>query len=582
MTKLGGNRSGMSGEVLSRRATAEDRARARELVALMFGGLLLWLFNNLGLLVGVVGAPGGHDGLLAWRGQDFAQYGTWMAGHRADVLLPDYHAPWITAPALFNPVLFILARLAAVAGLSDAGALTVFHAALHVAFVFGVRAAIRDFVGPGRTWSVLGFLVAAVPVTALLAIPSLVVPQLETPYGPPGLALLLYEGGDGAVNGVAGSPLVTFGTVTAVWALVFLGRRLRTGSVPALFAACIVTFISAWAHPFEVFVICGAGTLVLALTAGAWSHALLLASAGALGLLPHVVSALRSDWVQEVARNNHWAPGSSLTLLLLLGLPLLAALLLSLRRPAPAKASDRLLQAWVGVTLVGVYVPRLPHSQHLLDGLHVAVALLLVRQLDVAPLRVKWRRMALGPATGIVLLAAGARGMLAAMAAEAGNDTGPDGWLFRATAASDELRLRSILADQARPGDLVLAPPVTASLLATAPVHALGSHRLFSITYRAQLRLAEAFYCGALTRDAAHRMLGAYGARWVVVPTGNPAQDYVRGVATLRWDGDSLDLFETPFDMQPRSASAAVEAVPLPACPARSGETSLTMTTIAP
>ena len=77
--------------------------------------------------------------------------------------------------------------------------------------------------------------------------------------------------------------------------------------------ACLVAFLSASVHPFEIIVIVGSGAITLCLDR--WTvnrrrglvEAGLLAAAGAAGLLPIMVQMLTVPWLQEAAAVNKLA-----------------------------------------------------------------------------------------------------------------------------------------------------------------------------------------------------------------------------------------------------------------------------------
>jgi hypothetical protein len=71
--------------------------------------------------------------------------------------------------------------------------------------------------------------------------------------------------------------------------------------------------------------------------------------------------------------------------------------------------------------------------------------------------------------------------------------------------------------------DLVIVPTVESSwMIATAPVHAIASHWLFSATYSQQMELRDAFYRGDWTGDESLAFLREWGINYVVVPDGSP------------------------------------------------------------
>ena len=66
---------------------------------------------------------------------------------------------------------------------------------------------------------------------------------------------------------------------------------------------------------------------------------------------------------------------------------------------------------------------------------------------------------------------------------------------------------------------LVLAPEAMAPWVAAIPMHSVGSHDLFSVTYRAQRDLASRFYQG---QPLAKDLIDGFGVSYVVAPADAP------------------------------------------------------------
>jgi len=76
----------------------------------------------------------------------------------------------------------------------------------------------------------------------------------------------------------------------------------------------------------------------------------------------------------------------------------------------------------------------------------------------------------------------------------------------------------------------VIAPDQPTSwMLATAPVHTLASHWLYSATFEAQSNLRDRLYRGGWTPESAFEFLRRYGVDYVVVPRDNPLHALLRG-----------------------------------------------------
>ena len=66
-------------------------------------------------------------------------------------------------------------------------------------------------------------------------------------------------------------------------------------------------------------------------------------------------------------------------------------------------------------------------------------------------------------------------------------------------------------------------------MLATAPVHTMVRHWLFSGTYAAQVKLQGSFCGGDWNHEIAREFLRTYGIDYVVVPEGSPIHRVLRG-----------------------------------------------------
>jgi hypothetical protein len=92
----------------SRRAEVEPST----LVICLAIALLFYVFNASGIIAGILSPPPGFEPLFTNRTSDYAQYETWIQAYRSGgMFITNYHAPWLTEPALFNAFAFIVGRV---------------------------------------------------------------------------------------------------------------------------------------------------------------------------------------------------------------------------------------------------------------------------------------------------------------------------------------------------------------------------------------------------------------------------------------------------------------------------------------
>jgi hypothetical protein len=215
-------------------------------------------------------------------------------------------------------------------------------------------------------------------------------------------------------------------------------------------------------------------------------------------------------------------------LFLLLGFPAVLCLLAFILPVEKRSATDLLLLLWFGVTLVGVFVPWIPWSHHLLDGVHYAIGLLLARYAARSGfLRRLWTTRPLlvrsSLATLLILsLAARAVYLTDAIVASATVDGGSSSTVV----STSDRRIVAWLGEHASAGQLVLAPHSNSGWFATLPMHSFASHWLFSLTWVGQMHLSEGFYGGTLDLAAANALLTDFGVAYAVVPEHSPAERY--------------------------------------------------------
>lgn len=500
-------------------------------------GVLLFALNQTPVFVAYLDPPPGYVGSLLPLHMDFLQYRTWINAYQGGSgwLLPDYHAPWSTEPALMNPFCWFVGRTGAALGIDGLWIYYLISLALTVAGVYALLFTIRAFT-ESRAQARMALLLSAccVPIPAVLALSTYLLgranPSLDFIWW--AAQVLSRYSSDGFVNGICASPLVLFGTVTTILCMGLLAKYLKTNSPQYLRRAALIAGLSAFVHPFEIFVIMGAGGLALLIRRNRpWSRSIreaaLLVLPGVLGLAPYLYLSSRHVWLKQAAVENRWQALSPPLLLMLLGFPALFCLVSYLLPLGKKSLTDPLLHCWFGVVLVEVYIPYLPWQHHLIDGVNYAIALLLVRQAARWPLarKIAMERPALAWAPLIALAAASlavhATGWSDAVAA-AGRPGG-DG---SAVVSRADPAILSWLRAHASADDLALAPKLDAAWLATVPMHSFGSHWLFSLTWGEQTRIADAFYKGSLDEPAAHRLLTDFGVRYVLIPNGSPAIRY--------------------------------------------------------
>lgn len=501
---------------------------------------ILFALNRLAILSGWLNPPEGYTATLMVRAQDVAQYLTWIRGFEEQVLLPNYHAPWLTEPAFFTPFFWLLSQTARITGVSAVVEFHLFQFLLYVVASYSLFYALRTFT---ETWSqafaASAIMLLSVPLKSLAVLPSLLLARWQLwPLQPlPGIEDFVWASSDGFFHGISSGPLMTFGTASAVLGFSLLARYLKTGHKRFLAYVSAVAFLSAFVHPFEVFVLVGAGCITLFLVRRkSWISAIPELAALILpaltGLAPYLFLAWRYQWLRDASDANQWAPGNPIRLLVILGVPTVLALGFLIVRPRMASSSDLLLQIWVASTLVGIYFPWMHWSQHLLDGFHYAVGLLLARQIHqtsfIARVRHSHPRMALAGLSTWVVLSLAAYPAFYWQSFKDGRTTQPER-LFTSVAPTDEIELLSWMQQNAQRGQLVLAPPENAPWMATALMNSFASHWVFSLTYQEQARLSDEFYAGRLDSDVARGLLDEYGVRYVVLPLQSPASIYMEG-----------------------------------------------------
>ncbi|MGH9673147.1 MAG: hypothetical protein ACRD44_08195, partial [Bryobacteraceae bacterium] len=218
-----------------------------------------------------------------------------------------------------------------------------------------------------------------------------------------------------------------------------------------------------------------------------------------------------------------------------------------LLRPRPSKTTTMVLTCWFLAAPIAMYSRLLPWAQHLFDGYHYAVALLLVRKSVELGLPGWLRRRAFRPslvaAAAIILSCVTIHAVFRYRAFVDARSAAPQ-WLPSALAPIEVVDAIRWLRANAQSRHLVLAPDYR-GWYATVPMHSFASHAHYSMTFEDQRRSLDRFYKGAFTPEEAQALLDEYGIRFVVVPARSPALKYLESTP-LRVSFGKLAIYELP------------------------------------
>lgn len=506
------------------------------------------------------------------RAQDTALYLSWVNAYQTQNLAPNFAAPWKNEPAFFNGFMWLLAKFCKWTGLEIPVGRLLFHFLFYVLAAYALFFAVRVFTeSASEFWAAFLVIICSVPLPSLAVLPAMITGKISPLVG---AGYFVWFSSDGFFHGIGGSILVTFGTATTLLAFSLLAKYIKTEQRKFLVYSALVAFLSALVHATEIFLIAGAGSLALLWWRGReWRKAVpeigAFALAGFLGLAPYVLMALRYEWFRDLAQQSRWQlPHSPVEVFLSLGLPAMLMLALLVIRPRMTTYTDRLLQCWVVVALIGIYLPIMPSPQHLLDGFYYAAAILLVRQLTTNYLHIRAYKIAPGLITaavgGICLLSVTAYGSYYRQSYRDGRAVRPER-LFSAVMSQDEVEVKQWMRQNAKSDQLVLAPAEHSLALLSVPMHSFAGHWHWSLTYNKQAELAERFFNGSLGSVSANQMLANYGIRYVVVPKDSPAIAYL-GDYTRRITLGSLTIYESaanamkPYQQRNINPSQKLEA----------------------
>jgi hypothetical protein len=517
---------------------------------------VLFALQHIAVLAGAVRTPRGFAPAWMLREQDICQYFTWIALGRTHWLLPDYHAPWITTPALLQPLFLLEARIVALTG---ANPLVVYYVFSFLLLWLGVRSfqfALETFCPTrGQRAAAAALLVCCLPI-------PLFIPRFTTV----GIFQYAYLTSDGLSRfGIMTSPTLSLGTAIALLGMSFLARFMRRRERRDLLLFQGIVLVGAFVHPFEPILLAAVAAVAFllyrgpegfgtALARGAASMALLFA-----GMAPHFWLAWRTPWLRAVANTGHavlsilWTPE-------VFGLPAMALiyfLLLRYRRPL---RTDAVLQLWFIAAPLMALVPQMPLAVHLFDGYACCITMLLVRYAvdDKLLVWLKARRPGLVRAAFVVWVGASACVAAAVLVRIAAEARAPEPSIFPRTVVSyDEQRVLAWMRVHAGENDLAMAPLETAYSIAALPLHAFASHYNFSIDFGTQREEQERFSANAMSLAEQNRFLEKYGIRYVILAPRQMPPDSLRA-ALAHADFGGWRIFEFPgkrmfdYDARPR------------------------------
>lgn len=479
----------------------------------------LFLIHHAGVISGAVAPPAGFEPAWVVRNLDVPQYLTWLNASRSDVLLPDYHAPWLTEPALFEALFLIAARC----GLPTIEAYYALHFLLYAAAALVLLYACSVFC-PGReTWFAVAMMVCAVPWRLYGWLFGAMFGSIQwQAIFAAGLIDYGYDTADGLLRGgLSNSPTLTVGTLSILLAMTLVARYLEAPSRGLLAGLCATAFCSALLHPFEIFLIVAAagGALIYCRRARAW---MAVAIAGAAGLAPYIIESARSAWVRDAGEmiRSSFHP---FWVLADFGPPcLLCVYLLAIRFRMP-EPRDVVLRSWLIAVPVLLITPGVPFALHMLNGFAYCIAFLLVRRIaidrQIRPLLELHRRVAYGIVAGVLAISVAAIASFEMQLWRDGRRADPV-WLLNSIRPKAEGELLDWLRRETAADALIVSPPDLAPWIATVPRVSLASHDFFSITYARQREEDEKFLRGEID---ARNLIDAYGARVFVVPASSAA-----------------------------------------------------------
>ena len=160
-------------------------------------GAILYLLSQIGTISGALAPPSGYEPAWTVRNLDIPQHITWLTAGRTHLLLPDYHAPWITDASLFQPIFLLagqipLPPIAAYQAASLLSSMAAGGALVYATTVFC----------PGLEWYALLASACALPFPLLaLALGKITHFPILSAFGIGGIYYYSYETADGLFRG---------------------------------------------------------------------------------------------------------------------------------------------------------------------------------------------------------------------------------------------------------------------------------------------------------------------------------------------------------------------------------------------
>src|SRR5262245_31752316 len=196
------------------------------IVAPLLLAVTLFVLNNLAVLSGWLNPPGGYAATLMVRAQDIAIYLSWANSYLNQNLAPSYAAPWLTEPAFFNILMWLLAQFSKWTGLGIVFWYHIFHFLFYIAAAYGLFFAVRVFTETAKQfWASFLVILCVVPLPSLAVLPSFIMGNSRPSIG---VGYFVWPSSDGFFHGISGSALVTFGTATTLIAFSLLAKYIMT------------------------------------------------------------------------------------------------------------------------------------------------------------------------------------------------------------------------------------------------------------------------------------------------------------------------------------------------------------------
>ncbi len=483
--------------------------------------VVLFVLNHAGVISGAISPPAGYVPTWAIHNLDIPQYLTWINALHDRILLPDYHAPWITEPAMFQPLFWLIALIP----LPALGAFYIAQFVLYLVAAYVLLYAVSVFCSGRERWFAVAAAFLAIPLPLygwMIATICRSIKWRALFFG--GLIDFGYDTADGFFRGgLSNSPTLTLGTIVVLLAMAWLARYLQTGSRNFLWWICALTCVSAVIHPFEVFVIVAASAAPLVMRRKILDW-LIIGLAGFLGLIPFLMLTIKSAWLRDAGGQSPTA-FHPLILAVDFGLPfILIVYLLMIRFKMPLE-SDVVLRSWFLSMPVLFVLPGVPFPLHLLNGYVYCVGFLLVRRIasdkQIRPLIDRNPRGAWKVFGSLGAISAAALVFFYAQVWADGRKADPL-WLLSSVQRVEQKQLIAWIRDHTASDALVFAPTDVAPWIATIPHTTLASHDLFSITYPHQQEQADKVTKSELPIE---ELVKEYGVRIAVLPASARAPE---------------------------------------------------------